>query len=102
MRRKIRLKHAQTGEAVERWPVDAREMIASGDWVAEDPMFQQKVVGIGSGGYEAPKLPHVAAAEAAVAQSPHNLVNAEPEKGKAAPAIPEEETEASPKKRGKK
>lgn len=29
--------NAETGEPVERWPVDARELLASGGWVATPP-----------------------------------------------------------------
>jgi len=39
---KVRLYNAETGEAIERWPVDAKGMVASGEYSYEKPTGRSK------------------------------------------------------------
>lgn len=84
MARKAKIRNLKTGEVVERWPVDALEMVSRGNW--ED-----------IGGTLRPQrpLPHVAAAEASVQNDPHAIMSRAREEGSQGDdqAIPEEEEE---------
>lgn len=81
------LVYKKDGEVFERWPVDAREMVATGDYTHEAPT--------GAGGVTAPPapapdpVPHKTAAEKALAEHPHNLINRQPEPPPAAIPPPE-------------
>jgi len=88
---KVVVYRLDTGEAFERWPVDAREMLATGAYTRTAP-------GSAGGAIQAPPaptpdpVPHVAAAKAAMANHPHALINREPEPAPA--AIPPAEVPA--------
>ena len=77
------LKTKQVIEVVQRWPVDAREMLAYEDWSLESGTV---LVG------QSP-MAHVAAAQKAADTSPFKVMQAEPQpQGVTQPvAIPEEE-----------
>ena len=38
---KVTLYHVETGEAIERWPVDARGMVAHGEYTLEPPSSEE-------------------------------------------------------------
>jgi hypothetical protein len=80
-------------------------MLESGEWKSDTQILPMRAVGVGRGTYDPPPddpLPHVAAAEKALEQSPHAQMNAarkvSEEPSETQPAIPEEETEVEEEK----
>ena len=92
---KVIIYHVETGEAFERWPIDAREMLSTGDYTQEVPGGAKG----GTGAPPAPPLdpvPHVKAAEEALKDHPHKVINREPEPPPAAIPPPEEPAAPAP------
>jgi hypothetical protein len=101
---KVVVRNKDTGEELERWPIDAREMVATGNWETDAQFIKARTVGTGEGAYNPPSpVPHLDEAEALLKASPHALMN-EADSGAADPAIPEEEEEVpdAPKKKSTK
>jgi len=89
---KVILSHKRTGQLLERWPVDAREMLATGDYELQEGA---RVGGTGAPPPSQPDpVPHLAAAKAAVEHHPLKLASKPRQPPPApAPAIPPPEVE---------
>lgn len=81
----VRLVHVQTGDVIERLPVDAREILASGEYVVEGTPVPEKAPDAGPKPATLPKIAQLAEAIASLDKEAVEAMQATDDRPTAAP-----------------